>query len=272
MIISLLTDAPKHNLALMKISAWHKQRGDKVMLNFPLLRGDKIYGSYLFREGIGEIVGGAGVDPAIKLPPEIEECKPDYDLYPIDYSLGYTWRYCPRKCEFCKVPKMNEAKKHKSIWDFHDPKFKKICLLNNNTFSDPDWRETFEEIWDADLSLIEHGFDLRLLDEEKAEALKRTRFCGQPHFAWDLMREEKRIIAGLELLKDYRTKGMVYVLMGFETTLEEDIYRCQKIQDMGFDPFPMLFKETPALLKFRRMIYLRYYRKSTIQDAWEKYK
>ena len=34
MKISLLTDAPKHNLALMKLSTWHKQQGDEVTILF----------------------------------------------------------------------------------------------------------------------------------------------------------------------------------------------------------------------------------------------
>ena len=33
MKVNLLTDAPKHNLALMRISAYHKAQGDDVKLN-----------------------------------------------------------------------------------------------------------------------------------------------------------------------------------------------------------------------------------------------
>lgn len=276
MRVNLLTDAPKHNLALMKISAYHKARGDDVGLNEPL-SGElaQSFGSYLF-DFSGkypcDVVGGPGVDPAIRLN-GYDGIKPDYSLFPIDYSLGYTWSWCPNRCGFCCVPKQGNPREHHSIWEFHDTRFNKICLLNNNTFSDPQWRETFEEIWDAGLTVVdENGYDLRLMDEEKAEALKKARFDGQIHFAWDRMSDEKRILDGLSLAKQYNLRAMVYVLMGYDTTFEEDIYRCQRIHDLGFDPFPMLYRQTKSLRSFRRFIYLRYYRKyKTLMEAWLNY-
>lgn len=169
---------------------------------------------------------------------------------------------------------MNLDRTHHSIWEFHDPKFKKIELLNNNTFSDPQWKETFEEIWDADLRVIDNGFDLRLMDEEKAFALSKTKFDGQIHFAWDRIEDENKILAGLKLAKKYKLDAMVYVLVGFDTTLEEDIYRCQKIHDLGFDPYPMPYNGGNRLNRtFKRFICLRYYRKyRTIKEAWQDYK
>ena len=281
MRINLFTDAPNHNLALMKISAYHKARGDSISLNHPQDPCDLSYGSWLFDfspKYFCDIMGG----PACK---GLEwkrlddisfgefNVKPDYDLFPVDFSLGYTWEYCPRRCGFCVVPKQHNPKIHRSIWEFHDAKFSKICLLNNNTFSDPQWHETFEEIWDAQLTVKdENGYDLRLMDEEKAEALKRTRFAKQIHFAWDRIKDEAKIITGLELAKRYKLNAMIYILMGYDTNLEQDLYRCQRIHDLGFDPFPMLYRQTKLLLNFRRFIYLRYYRSyKTIELAWSDY-
>lgn len=275
MKVSLLTDAPKHNLALMKISAYHKEKGDEVTLNEPQ-GADFTYGSYLFDFSghyCADILGGTGIDPSIRLN-GFDKAGLDYSLFNIDYSLGYTWEWCPRNCGFCVVPKQNNPREHRSIWSFHQSQFNKICLLNNNTFSDPQWRETFEEIWDADLEVRDEcGYDLRLLDDEKADALKCTKFTKQIHFAWDQMKDEKAIIRGLEVAKKFKLDAMVYVLMGYDTTFEEDLYRCQKINDFGFDPFPMLYKKTVALSQFRRFIYLRYYRQyPTLKEAWKDYK
>ncbi|GAG73684.1 unnamed protein product, partial [marine sediment metagenome] len=214
--------------------------------------------------------------PELKLPPEIQAMKPDYDLYPNnDFSLGYTWSYCPRKCGFCCVPQQCNSKKHHSIWNFHDHRFSRICLLNNNTFSDPQWKETFEEIWDAGLTVCdENGYDLRLLDNEKAEALKRTKFDRQIHFAWDLMEDEVAIQRGLELARNYNLNAMVYVLIGYDTTREEDLHRCQVINDIGFDPYPMPYNGgTKADRAFKRFICLRAYRQcKTLAIAWQDYK
>ena len=270
MNINLRTDAKRHNLALMQISTYHKKSGDNVYLNM-VGSFDLTYGSWLFDfspKEICDIEGGPGLDPTITLK-GFGDCRPDYDLYGLDFSLGYTWRYCPRQCPFCIVPKQNNPKEHHSIWGFHEPRFKKICLLNNNTFSDSQWKETFEEIWDADLTVIdENGYDLRFLDEEKAEALRKTKFQGYRHYAWDQMQDEKRILAGLKIAP----RGIVYVLIGYNTTTKEDFHRCQKIHDLGHDPYVMPYNRTKRERAFQRFINTRMYRKyKTIKEAWKDY-
>jgi hypothetical protein len=269
MRVNLYTDAPYHNLALMQLSRYHKDCGDEVTLNMPIMPCDKSYASILFEKNKkkfnADIYGGPAFDGS-SLDMNL---MPDYSLYPIDYSLGYTFRPCFRKCPFCKVWKMQHPDtEHHSIWEFHNPKFKKICLLNNNTFFDKRWRETFEEIWDTGLSVIDqNGYDLRLIDEEKACYLKKTRFTGQLHYAWDNIEDEAAIIAGLKIAP----KGTVYVLIGYNSTEQEDIHRVQKIVDMKFDPYIMPYK--PSGKKFKRFIDTFMWRKYlTIQEAWNNYK
>ena len=274
MRISLLTDAPKHNLALMKISAWHKLQGDEIKLNMPLWRADKTYASILFEWNKNKFIANEYGGPAFGENNISIEAKPDYSLFNLDYSLGYTYRYCPRKCEFCKVSKIEHDKKHYSIWMFHNSKFKKICLLNNNTFADSEWRETFEEIWDANLIVRdENGYDLRLIDEEKAQTLSKTKWDHGPKFSWDEMKDENTIIKGLEEINRVGLRWKtIHILCGFNTNLDEDIYRCQKIHDLGHNPFPMLYQENRQLRRFRRMIYARYYKScGNIEKAWKEY-
>lgn len=134
MRINLYTDAPKHNLALMKISAYHKAQGDIVTLNMPIMPCDYSYASILFEKNINmfnadEYGGIAYVDGLRSkkedriqqtLRPESENCNVDYGLYNLDYSLGYTYRPCFRRCPFCKVWKANQPDiRHHSIYDFH---------------------------------------------------------------------------------------------------------------------------------------------------------
>ena len=272
-MVNLYTDAPKHNLALMKISAWHKQQGDNVTLNMPIMPCDYSYASILYEKNkpmfnADEYGGSAFTEPCLSQ--EIEHTKPDYSLFPIDYSLGYTFRPCFRKCVFCKVPAMNHPdNRHHSIWEFHNPHFKKICLLNNNTFFDKQWKETFEEIWDANLTVVdENGYDLRLMDEEKADALRRTRFDGRIHYAWDLMENEHQVLQGLSIAP----KGTVYVLIGYNTTQAEDIYRVQKIVELGHDPYIMPYHQNKAEKRFKRFIDSFMWRKyKTIEQAWGEY-
>lgn len=229
----------------MKISAFHKAMGDEVFVNFPLYNADFTYASILFSwtpTPYADLIGGSKF-PHSKLDPEIETMMPDYDLYPkINYSLGYTYRACPRTCDFCIVPKQNNDDKHHSIKEFHNPKFKKICLLNNNTLADPSWRDTFEEIKEAGLTLIlEQGVDCRLVTEENAKYLKQVKPL---YFAWDYIEHEQEIMNGLRHIKNAGIKDLrCFVLIGHNTTEQEDLYRVMKLKNLKVDPFVMPFNK-----------------------------
>lgn len=264
-VLLLNIDSKLPNLALMKLSTYHKSKGDEVFLDFPLMPCDVTYASCIYQKNadripIEAIQGGVGVDPEISLSSEVESMKPDYALYPqMDFSMGYTYRHCPRKCPWCVVWKMaiNSDKSHHSIWEFHDPKFKKIMLLDNNLFADTQWKVTFEEVWDANLRVIEHGFDVRLLDEEKAETLAKTKFIGQIHFAFDQPEYEDAVKRGVALLKKAGinlNRVTFYVLCGFNTTPRQDIDRVRILRELGVLPFVMKYhNQSSGLNKFTRL-------------------
>lgn len=282
MRVSILTpDSTKPNLAAMKISTFHKSQGDTVTLNMPIMLADKRYVSILFDWTdwplfcpIKDSVGGPGINPGIKLPSEIEHNRPDYDLYPeMDYSLGYTYRACHRECGFCVVSQMDEPEDHRSIWEFHDSRFKKTALLNNNTFEDPFWKDTFDEIQEAGLVLKDvSGFDARLVNEEKAEALASIKIDGQIHFAFDNVKDEGAVKNVVKLLagagiKPYRL--MFYVLIGFDSSPQEDYYRVELLRSLGVDPFVMPFDKFDKYQgKFARYVNHKAIFKST---RWEDY-
>ncbi|MFA7146603.1 MAG: radical SAM protein, partial [Candidatus Riflebacteria bacterium] len=95
------------NLALMKISAYHKRHGDTVEFVNYWDSYDKVYISKVFTytsdhlKGnvimCDEIVaGGTGYNLTSKLPEDMEYIYPDYDLYPgYDFALGFLSRGCP---------------------------------------------------------------------------------------------------------------------------------------------------------------------------------
>jgi len=278
MRINLLTDAPKHNLALMKLSAFHKQLGDEVYLNMPLMPVDITSASILFESTplpFANDYGGPAIPDSQPLALWIEQCKPDYSLFNLDYSLGYTYRPCFRNCDFCKVGSMEMPDiGHHSIWEFHNEEFDTICLLNNNTFFDTRWEDTFGEIWEAGLSVRdENGYDLRLLDDSKASALKKTKWSGELHFAWDRMEDAKQIMNGLELLREYKINNAhIYVLIGYDTTIEEDLHRCQVIKDYGQTPYIMPYVADKQNKAFKRFIDSFMWRKYTlVKQAWRNY-
>lgn len=135
----------------MKLSAYHKAKGDTV--GFNLNNPDKIYQSIVFKKNIGKTLnktlinipveyGGSGVSNKSKLPDNIELLKPDYDLYPSTYSQGFTTRGCNRDCYFCIVPdKEGKFKVRQHPKKFHDKRFKEIMIMDNNILFSRGWAE-----------------------------------------------------------------------------------------------------------------------------------
>ena len=112
-----------------------------------------------------------------------------------------------------------------------------------------------------------------MVNNEKAAALKRTKFQGKLHFAWDRMKDEKEIVAGLACLKRHKVKGSVYVLVEYDTTEAENIHRCQVLKDLGFDFYIMPYGGTKYGKAFKRFADSFMWRKyKAISDAWNEYK
>lgn len=130
------------NIALMKISAWHKAQGHDVSWYDPFDGWfDKVYLSKVFsftsdyeysinanevvRGGSGyciELVNGKEVfhkEKDIQLSEEVEHMFPDYSIYPEltkDTAFGFLTRGCPRGCDFCIVGK-KEGKCSRKVAD-----------------------------------------------------------------------------------------------------------------------------------------------------------
>ena len=130
------------NLALMKLSAYHKAKGDSVSLNFALGYYDKVYASCVFPKNKKNLanypfknmeIGGSGIDLKKKLPKEIDSMQPDYSLYNIDYGIGFITRGCIRNCPFCIVPqKEGKLKPNRNPLQIINPKSNKVKFLDNN--------------------------------------------------------------------------------------------------------------------------------------------
>ncbi len=199
------------NLALMKLSAYHKARGDDVTWYLPLEGYDKVYASKVFTDSHIEVkggmeIGGSGCGDLKKtLPPEIDEMKPDYSIYPdCDYSIGFTTRGCIRKCEFCFVPekegKIREYRKVEDIWRGKGD----LLLLDNNILAMP---EKFMEVLEFCKTKKIHvdfnqGLDCRLVNEDIASAINQNKpFFTTVRFAFDSLDYIKSVYKTCKLIK-----------------------------------------------------------------------
>ena len=258
-ILLIDVDSKYPNLALMKISAWHKARGDEV--GFRISDPDKVYASCIFNKNKHNLDGlefmypsatinrgGGGWDLHVKLPDEIDLIKPDYSLYPeMDYDMGFTTRGCTRNCYFCVVPKKEgcfRRVQHPS--EFHDPEHKQIRLLDNNLLADKEWFfEVTDWVLDNKLKLdINQGLDLRLMDHDVAARLKELRQMAQWRFAFDSMGVKESVVDGFAMLKEsginLRSKCICYVYVHDDSQFESALERCNILKGLNVLPYVML--------------------------------
>lgn len=275
-------DSKQVNLALMKLSAYHKTQGDTVILNpTSAAQVDKVYCSVLFswnRDAalrLSEIFpniefGGTGYDLTTVLPAEIETMRPDYDLYTaevikkrikgimkketrqkkaaeiVNAGIGFTSRGCIRACDFCVVPQ-KEGRLHSvgSLADLVNPRSNIITLLDNNLTADPDCLGKLKEARERKLVLdITQGIDVRLVTPEIAQALADVKHLRSLHYSWDLIYSEQPVTEGIALLSRFvkTWKHLCYTLVGFNTTFEEDMYRFSRLSELGVDPYVMIYR------------------------------
>ena len=263
-----LIDVDGHNfpnLPLMKISAYHKGKGDSVEWYEPLFSGhmDKVYTSkvftftpdYPYYINADEIIkGGTGYnypDGGAALPEEIEHIYPDYTIYPEltkDTAYGFLTRGCPRGCDFCIVGE-KEGKCSVKVADLSEfwREQKNIVLLDPNMFACRDWRDLSRQLVDSKAWVdFSQGCDIRIMTEEKAEYIKCMKI-KQVHFAWDRYEDKETIIPKFREFKRItgwdKRKLPVYVLVNFNTTLQQDLERIYILRDMGYWPYVMVYEK-----------------------------
>ena len=263
-------DSKIPNLALMKISAFHKNQGDEVEMYSPLFTDDydKIYASKIFdfSDGSGLIpermeIGGTGYDMHKNLPDEIEKMVPDYSIYNYPHNIGFTMRGCRLKCSFCVVPKKEGGPKPNNtideIWTQRDSDF--VMLLDNDFFGNPEWEKRIEEINKYKLKVnFSQGLNIRNIKPDQAAALNSVKFrnshdtAKQVYFAWDDARHEKLIHKGIQTCIDAGIKPSqmaFYVLVGYNSTETQDLHRIQVLRDYGCDPYVMPFDKSDQYQK-----------------------
>ena len=252
-----LVDVDSHNfpnLALMKLSSYHKSQGHYVEWAVGYVPYDKVYMAKVFTftpddmtAYQGEIVqGGTGYNLTSRLPDEVERCCPDYSLYGItDTAYGYLSRGCPRGCSFCIIGD-KEGRQSRKVADLREwwNGQKHIKLLDPNIVACPDFFDLMVQLAESRAYVdFTQGLDIRLMTDEKAEAINCVRHKTL-HFAWD----DPKDMRTYEKLKKYRnkwrvheSKRMVYVLANYNSTHEEDYMRVELLREIGYEPYIMIY-------------------------------
>ncbi|RKJ18406.1 radical SAM protein [bacterium D16-50] len=203
------------NLALMKISAWHKANGDQVEWWNPLYRYDRVYSSkvfdftpedpYLPEDAVRGGTGYRDIPMNQTLPPEIEEMYPDYSIYPeCDYAIGYLTRGCPNHCRWCVVPEKEGGIRPYQRWEeLVRPDTDKLVLMDNNILSCEHGIRQLEGLAGSGYRIdLNQGMDARLVDGRAADILARLSWIRFIRFSCDQRSQIAPVRNVVELLAE----------------------------------------------------------------------
>ena len=271
MLIGLI-DVDGHNfpnLALMKISAWHKKHGDDVEWCLPLKHYDIVYQSKVFDHTYSSdinwypnadkvVKGGTGYGLDNKLPDEIEHIYPDYSIYQEltkDTAYGFLTRGCPRHCDFCIVGDKEGLRSLKvaDLSEFWRDQ-KNIVLLDPNILACRQRMDLLDQLIDSRAFVdFSQGLDIRLTTEAVAEKLNQIR-VKRLHFAWDNADQDltpffKRFTTAYN--RKSCSEKIVYVLTNFNSSMEQNLYRIYTLRDLGYDPYVMIYDKPNASKEIR---------------------
>ena len=283
-----LVDVDGHNfpnLALMRISAYHKAQGDDVewwlgdLFHYDIVYKSKIFSNAysldtpdpinadkVVKGGTGYAIGkkeGIEVfdkDSHNNLPQEIEKMFPDYSIYPqFDFAVAMTSRGCPRGCSFCHVAAKEGrcSVKVANVSDFWNEKCgkKHIEVLDPNITACREKRDLFRQYMETNATItFNQGLDIRLLNDEDIDDINAMRVKNL-HFAWDNPNDnlEPKFRNFAEQFKRKSNIAMVYVLTNFNSSMDENLYRIYTLREMGYDPFVMVYDKMNAPKEIRKL-------------------
>jgi len=272
------------NLALMKLSAWFKNKGAAVEFVNHFKEYDVVFKSKVFTFTSddthyvkSEIIkyGGTGYNAFWNLQDHIEHTCPDYSLYNYPHALGFLTRGCIRKCTFCIVPhKEGWIKDHADIDEFLDGR-KTAVLLDNNALASKHGLKQIEKIISLGIKVdFNQGLDARLIDDNIAKLLSKVKWLRPIRMACDSQSMIKPVESAVKLLRKHgATPCQYFVYMIINGDINEALDRFYFLRNLKVDPFaqPLITdidKPTKEQKKLARYINSRQLR----NISWEEYK
>ncbi|MCM1508279.1 MAG: radical SAM protein [Ruminococcus flavefaciens] len=280
------------NYALMKISAYHKEKGDTVEWWYPMGNFDRVYSSKIFDFTPENpylppetIKGGTGYDIHSALPDEIENMFPDYSIYPdCDYAIGYITRGCPNKCRWCVVPeKEGNIRPYRTWKDLVRPDSRKLVLMDNNILACEYGINQLESLIDSGYEIdLNQGMDARLVTKEIAEILSRLKWIKYIRFSCDTTGQIEAVENALRMLENHGIKPYrVFIYLLVTKDLDNAVQRVERLKKFkGITIYAQAERNerlgiVPDKLQLefaQRYIYSGKFRKETWQDYCKRLK
>jgi hypothetical protein len=256
-----LIDVDGHNypnLALMKLSAWHKAQGDSVSWYSGIDFYDRVYMSKVFSftpddcrviQADEVLRGGSGYRMYDQqLPYEVEHICPDYSLYPMyGDAYGFITRGCVNRCSFCIVPrKEGDIKKNADITEFIADK-KSAILMDNNIIAS-DWGlGQIEKIASMRIKVdFNQGVDARIIARNPsiAKLLAKVKLTRYLRMAYDSSAITEEINAAIAYLREAGIKPykMFFYVLAKHNEIVDAEKRVLMLDRIGCKPFVMAYR------------------------------
>ncbi len=260
------------NLALMRLSAWHKARGDRVEWWDGLKTYDRVYMSKVFTFSpdvetvvrAGEVIrGGTGYKDYGSLPPEVEAMPPDYSIYPrCKHAIGFLTRGCIRACPWCIVPRKEGRIRPAAEWrDIKRLDSRELVLLDNNVLACDFGLQQIEEMGHEPVWVdFNQGLDARLITPEAARLLARLRWIRFVRMSCDTTEMLPVIEQAAAYLREAGvapSRLWCYMLV---RDVEEAHRRALALDKLGITPFAQPYRDydggepTAAQRRFARWV------------------
>lgn len=240
------------NLALMKISSYHKSTKDSVEWVNHFNHYDRVYKSKVFTYSqdnlfcinSNEIIkGGTGYDCKINLPDEIDRIQPDYHIYPnLKSAYGFLTRGCPNKCEWCIVPKKEgNIKAYCDIEEIIGDK-QSVILMDNNVLASDFGIKQIEKIAKLKIKVdFNQGLDARLIDKPMANLLAKVKWLSSLRMSCDSEYMLDKVKIATNNLREAGCKPERYFVYVLVQDVKMALYRVSVLDSLKLDPFAQPF-------------------------------
>ena len=255
----LAVDSNYPNLALMKISAYHKSQGDNVEWYNSFDTYDRLYMAKVFSftpdygfviaNVHGEVVrGGTGYDIHSSLPEEIDMMQPDYSIYPtIDSrtAYGFLTRGCPNRCRWCVVPQKEGAiRPYMDVDDIAINGRDHLILMDNNVLACDYGLSQIEKIVSRKYHVdFNQALDARLVTTDVARLLAKVKWIKRIRFGCDTSGQIDNCERAINLIRTagYCGEFLLYcIIMDFDESYQRI---CHWREDKKVIPFAQPFRD-----------------------------